>query len=58
MFAEIFDARAWLDWFGSLDRGFLFLLLLPFVVAVVGVWGSYRHDEDVVARRDDTEDEA
>ena len=46
MFAEIFDARAWAEWFASLDRGFIFLLLLPLVVAVVGLWGSYLRDED------------
>jgi hypothetical protein len=46
MFAEIFDARAWVEWFAGLDRGFVFLLLLPFVVAVVGLWGSYLRDDD------------
>jgi Putative Na+/H+ antiporter len=35
---EMFDPQAWIGWFGSLDRGFLFLLILPFVVAVVAVW--------------------
>lgn len=45
--AEIFDFNQWAAWFASLDRGFIFLLLLPFVVAVIGLWGSYlRDDED------------
>ena len=55
MFAEILDARAWAEWFAGLDRGFVFLLLLPFVVAVVGLWGSYLRDEDGERRRDDEE---
>lgn len=38
---EIFDYRLWVQWFQSLDRPFLFLLILPFVVAVVA---STRHD--------------
>jgi hypothetical protein len=37
-FAELFDFGLWADWFAQLDRGFIFLLLLPFVVAVVGLW--------------------
>jgi hypothetical protein len=45
--AEIFDLNQWAEWFASLDRGFIFLLLLPFVVAIVGLWASYfRDDED------------
>ena len=27
-----------LGWFSQLDRSFLFLLILPFVVAAVGLW--------------------
>ena len=38
--AELFDAAAWSDWFAGLDRGFLFLLILPFVVAAVGLWAD------------------
>jgi hypothetical protein len=34
------DAAAWRAWLESLDRGFVFLLLLPFVVAVVGLWAE------------------
>ena len=44
--AEMFDLNQWAAWFGSLDRGFLFLLILPFVVAVVGLWGSYLRDDE------------
>jgi hypothetical protein len=35
------------EWFASVDRGFAFLLILPFVVALVGLWASYvRGDDD------------
>ncbi len=37
---EMFDYRAWVQWFESIDRPFLFLLILPFVVAVVGLWSD------------------
>jgi hypothetical protein len=39
---EIFDLDLWAQWFAGLDRSFLFLLILPFVVAVVGLWSSRR----------------
>jgi len=39
---EIFDWALWAQWFSQLDRSFLFLLILPFVVAVVGLWSSRR----------------
>ncbi len=35
---EMFDPRAWIVWLESLDRTFLFLLILPFVVAAVAIW--------------------
>jgi Na+/H+ antiporter NhaD/arsenite permease-like protein len=38
--AEIFDLQLWSAWFAELDRSFLFLLILPFVVAVVGIWSA------------------
>jgi hypothetical protein len=42
---ELFDAAAWREWLAGLDRGFLFLLILPFVVAAVGLWADRgRHD--------------
>ncbi len=37
---EMFDYQVWIQWFQSLDRAFLFLLILPFVVAVVGLWSE------------------
>jgi hypothetical protein len=39
---EFFDIGAWLDWLGQLDRSFIFLLILPFVVAAVGLWAEFR----------------
>jgi hypothetical protein len=36
----------WQSWFASLERGFIFLLLLPFVVALVGLWAAHREDAD------------
>jgi len=39
---EIIDIGLWSQWFAQLDRTFIFLLLLPFVVAVVGLWAAYR----------------
>jgi hypothetical protein len=39
---EVFDWALWAQWFSQLDRSFLFLLILPFVVAVVGLWSSRR----------------
>ena len=42
---EIFELGAWTEWFAQLDRPFIFLLSLPFVVAVVGLWAAYRDKE-------------
>jgi hypothetical protein len=39
--AEILDWELWAQWFAQLDRSFLFLLILPFVVAAVGLWAQY-----------------
>ena len=39
---EIFDLELWVAWFGGLDRSFLFLLILPFVVGAVGLWAELR----------------
>ena len=44
--SEIVDWGLWAQWFADLDRSFLFLLILPFVVAAVGLWAE-------VARRDE-----
>ena len=43
---EAFDWDVWARWFASLDGSFLFLLILPFVVAAIGFWAEF-------ARRDD-----
>ena len=37
---EMIDYNLWVQWFQSLDRTFLFLLILPFVVAVVALWSD------------------
>jgi len=42
---EMLDFGRWADWFAQLDRSFLFLLILPFVVAAVGLWAAYRDRE-------------
>lgn len=44
--AEILDLDLWAAWFAGLDRGFIFLLVLPFVVAVIGLWASYLQDDE------------
>lgn len=44
-FAELFDLALWSQWFSELDRGFVFLLLLPFIVAVIGLWAWFTDDE-------------
>jgi len=44
-FAELFDFGLWSEWFVQLDRGFIFLLLLPFVVALVGLWAWFTDKE-------------
>ena len=38
---EFFDLALWGQWFSQLDRSFLFLLILPFVVAIIGLWAEY-----------------
>lgn len=37
---EMFDYHLWAQWLRSLDRTFLFLLILPFVVVVVALWSD------------------
>jgi hypothetical protein len=44
--AEMFDLELWAAWFAGLERSFVFLLVLPFVVAVIGLWASFHQDED------------
>jgi hypothetical protein len=42
---EFFDLGLWADWFSQLDRSFLFLLILPFVVAAIGLWAEFARKE-------------
>ncbi|HKQ23951.1 MAG TPA: putative Na+/H+ antiporter [Burkholderiales bacterium] len=44
--AEFFDWGFWVQWFSGLDRPFLFLLILPFVVAAVGLLAEYSERRD------------
>jgi hypothetical protein len=44
--SEIFDWDLWTQWFAELDRSFLFLLILPFVVAAVGLWAKFSRRDD------------
>ena len=43
---EVFDLALWSQWFSSLDRSFLFLLILPFVIAAIGLWAEYWRQSD------------
>jgi hypothetical protein len=44
--AEVFDWGLWVQWFSELDRPFLFLLILPFVVAAVGLLAEFSERRD------------
>ena len=44
--SEIVDWDLWAQWFAGLDRSFLFLLILPFVVAAVGLWAEFARRND------------
>jgi putative Na+/H+ antiporter len=44
--SEIFDWAMWAQWFSGLDRSFVFLLILPFVVAALGLWAEYFRQSD------------
>src|SRR5688572_553994 len=44
--SEIFDWDLWVQWFSGLDRSFVFLLILPFVVAALGLWAEYFRQSD------------
>jgi Na+/H+ antiporter NhaD/arsenite permease-like protein len=37
---EAFELQRWQEWLSGLDRSFLFLLILPFVVAAIGLWAE------------------
>jgi Na+/H+ antiporter NhaD/arsenite permease-like protein len=41
-FLEMFDLGRWSAWLSGLDRSYLFLLILPFVVGAVGLWAELR----------------
>jgi hypothetical protein len=43
---EFFDLELWARWFADLDRSFLFLLILPLIVAAVGLWAEYSRRDD------------
>lgn len=43
---EVVDLQRWAAWFAELDRSFLFLLILPFVVAAVGLWAELGRRQD------------
>jgi hypothetical protein len=45
MMTEFLDLNAWAQWFAALDREFIFLLALPFVVAVIGLWSWWVEKE-------------
>lgn len=47
MLNEFLDLKAWAEWFAALDREFMFLLALPFVVAIIGLWAWWvERDEE------------
>jgi hypothetical protein len=43
---DLFDLAAWSAWFQGVDRPFLFLLILPFVVGAVGLWAAHREPRE------------
>jgi hypothetical protein len=45
MLNEFLDLERWLQWFAGLEREFVFLLALPFVVAIIGLWSALAGDE-------------
>jgi hypothetical protein len=45
MLSELLDLEAWARWFAALDRQFVFLLALPFVVAIIGLWSWFTETE-------------
>ena len=40
-------ANDFLQWLGTLEREYVFLLALPFVVAVIGLWSWWVDKEDI-----------
>jgi hypothetical protein len=47
MLNEFLDLNAWAEWFAALEREYYFLLALPFVVALVGLWSWWVDKEEV-----------
>jgi putative Na+/H+ antiporter len=43
---EIFDLELWAQWFSAMDRSFLFLLILPFVIGAIGLWAEHWRQTD------------
>lgn len=44
---EMFNYQSWVQWFESVDRIFAFLVILPFVVAVVALWSDLSRSKKV-----------
>jgi hypothetical protein len=42
----MFDLSRWAEWFAQLEREFVFLLALPFVVAIIALWASFLGKEE------------
>jgi hypothetical protein len=53
--SEAFDLSHWLAWFAELDRTFVFLLVLPLVVAAVGLWAHFREEEQEREKKEDAD---
>jgi hypothetical protein len=52
MLSEFLDLERWAQWFSGLEREFIFLLALPFVVAVIGLWSALADKEQVEEDRE------
>lgn len=39
--AEMFDLALWSQWFAEMGHGFSFLVLLPVIAIVIGLWAEY-----------------
>jgi hypothetical protein len=51
---EVFDLQLWQRWYSELDRPFLFLFILPFVIAAVGLWAELIRDKGKVNEKNPT----
>jgi hypothetical protein len=52
MLSEFLDLERWAQWFSGLEREFIFLLALPFVVAIVGLWSALADKEQEEEERE------